>query len=147
MKTLILSFTLVFIFLTFSELLAHPRFSVRLQDNCMDCHYNPTGGLMRNEGGWYYGRNIMSMMTPRDQEISMSPKINDNISIGFDYRTQFLYSEEKSRTDFQQMTGSVYTNFAIAKKINVLGRYDFIWDIWEAYAVAKILPLDGYLKV
>jgi len=76
----------------------------------------------------------------------MTPKIGDNISFGLDYRTQFLYSAEKKRADFQQMTGSVYTNVALAKNINLLGRYDFINQIWEAYGVAHILPNNGYIK-
>ena len=146
MKILILIYALIIYLFPVAELFSHPRFSVRLQDNCIDCHFNPTGGMIRNEGGWYYGKNIMSMITPRDQDFMTSPKIGDNISIGLDYRTQFLYSEEKSRTDFQQMTGSIYTNFAIAKNINILGRYDFINEIWEAYGVAHILPNNGYIK-
>jgi len=104
MKILILIYVLIIYLFPVAELFSHPRFSVRLQDNCIDCHFNPTGGMIRNEGGWYYGKNIMSMITPRDQDFMTSPKISDNISIGLDYRTQFLYSEEKSRTDFQQMT-------------------------------------------
>ena len=124
-----------------------PRFAVRLGDKCIDCHYNPTGGLIRNEDGWNFGKNILSAISPREQDFSMSPKIGENITLGLDYRTQFLYSAEKDRADFQQMTGSIYTNIALAEKINLLARYDFIYDIWEAYGVANILPGNGYLKV
>ena len=86
------------------------------------------------------------MISPRDKEFSTSPKIGDNISIGIDYRTQFLYSEEMKKTDFQQMSGSIYTNIGIAKTINVLARYDFVNFIWEAYGVAHILPNNSYIK-
>ena len=123
-----------------------PRFAVRLGDKCIDCHYNPTGGIIRNEDGWNFGKNIMSAITPRDSDFATTPKIGNNITLGLDYRTQFLYSEEKSRTDFQQMTGSIYTNVGLAKNINLIGRYDFIQDIWEAYGVAHILPNNGYIK-
>jgi len=129
-----------------STALSLPRFAVRLGDKCIDCHYNPTGGIIRNEDGWNYGKNILSAISPREQDFAMTPKIGDNITFGLDYRTQFLYSEEKSRTDFQQMTGSIYTNVGLAKNINLLGRYDFINQVWEAYGVAHILPNNGYIK-
>jgi len=124
-----------------------PRFAVRLGDNCVDCHYNPTGGIIRNEDGWNYGKNILSAISPREQDFAMTPKIGDNITLGLDYRTQFIYSSEKEQADFQQMTGSIYTNVALAKTINLLARYDFIYNIWEAYGVANILPGNGYIKV
>jgi hypothetical protein len=134
--------------LLISDVFSLPRFAVRLGDKCIDCHYNPTGGIIRNEDGWNYGKNIMSAITPRDQDFATTPKIGDNISFGLDYRTQFLYSSDTSRTrtDFQQMTGSIYTNVGLAKNINLLGRYDFINQIWEAYGVAHILPNNSYIK-
>jgi hypothetical protein len=145
-KTAIYFSLLISLFL-FSSVYSLPRFAVRLGDKCVDCHYNPTGGLIRNENGWNYGKNILSAISPREQDFAMSPKIGENITLGLDYRTQFIYSSEKDRADFQQMTGSIYTNVALSEKINLLARYDFIYDIWEAYGVAYILPGDGYLKV
>jgi hypothetical protein len=139
-------FTLLVFSLLFENALSLPRFAVRLGDKCIDCHYNPTGGIIRNDGGWNFGKNILSTISPREQEFLQTPKIGDNISFGLDYRTQFLYSEEKGRTDFQQMTGSIYTNVGLAKNINLSGRYDFINEIWEAYGVAHILPNNGYIK-
>jgi hypothetical protein len=44
------------------------------------------------------------------------------------------------------MTGSVYGRVGLSQKINILARYDFIQDIWEAYGVAQILPNNGYIK-
>jgi hypothetical protein len=136
---------LLFLASTFSYSI--PRYAVGLGDRCIDCHYNPTGGVIRNENGWYYGRNIMSAISPRDQDFTMTPKIGNNITIGLDYRTQFLYSTEKKKYDFQQMTGSIYTNFSLAENINLIGRYDFIQEIWEAYGVLHFLPNNSYVKV
>jgi hypothetical protein len=141
-------FSLLLSAIFINTILSLPRFAVRLGDKCIDCHYNPTGGIIRNEDGWNFGKNIMSAITPRDQDFATSPKIGNNITFGLDYRTQFLYTSDtsKSRTDFQQMTGSIYTNVGLAKNINLLGRYDFINQIWEAYGVAHILPNNGYIK-
>jgi hypothetical protein len=138
---------LIFFILLSASAFGLPRFAVRLGDKCIDCHFNPTGGIIRNEDGWNYGKNILSAISPREKDFMITPKIGDNIYIGLDYRTQYLYSSEKKRTDFQQMTGSVYTNVGLAKNINLLGRYDFIYNIWEAYGVAHILPNNSYIKV
>jgi hypothetical protein len=44
------------------------------------------------------------------------------------------------------MTGSLYGRIGLSKKINILTRYDFVNDIWEAFGVANILPNNGYIK-
>ena len=147
MKKLIFLSLSLMIFLANNLSFSLPRYAVRLGDKCIDCHYNPTGGIIRNESGWYYGKNIMSAVSPREQDFAMTPKIGDNITIGLDYRTQFLYSTEKEKYDFQQMTGSIYTNFALAENLNLIGRYDFIQEIWEAYGILHFLPNNGYIKV
>lgn len=131
----------------FHQLSALPRFALQQKDRCISCHVNPTGGIMRNENGFFFGKNVVSMISPRDEDFKLSPKFSDNVSFGFDYRSQFLYSQEKSRTDFQDMTGSIYLNASISNKIDVLARYDFVQSIWEGFAVARILPNDSYLKV
>lgn len=129
-----------------SNIYSLPRFSLRLNDNCAECHVNPTGGGMRNEDGINFGKNVISMISPRDSEFLMSPKISENISIGIDYRSQFLYSGERKRGDFHDMSGSAYLNINASEKIDISARYDFVQGIWEAYAVAKILPNDSYIK-
>ena len=144
------SYTTLLIFLIFIavnfENFSLPRFATKLRDKCVDCHYNPTGGIIRNDNGFFYGQNMLSMISPRSDEFSMSPKLNENISFGLDFRGQFLYSQEKSRTDFQRMTASLYTNVNLSKKINIIARYDFVNEIWEGYGVARILPNDSYIK-
>jgi hypothetical protein len=139
-------FIMLILILVTGEIFSLPRFAVKLGDRCIDCHYNPTGGIIRNLDGWHWGKNILSMISTKDADFSMSPKISDNISIGIDYRTQFLYSQEKNRTDFQKMSGSMYTNLGLSKRINVIGKYDFVNLIWEGYGVAQILPGNGYIK-
>lgn len=137
---------LIVLLLTSSVIYSLPRFAVRLNDKCIDCHVNPTGGIIRNENGWYYGKLPMSMISPREKEFTLSPKLTDNIVFGLDMRGQFLYSQERSKTDFQDMTGALYSNVKLSEKIDVVTRYDFVQGIWEAYGVARILPFNGYVK-
>ncbi|MDP2364272.1 MAG: hypothetical protein Q8M94_10965, partial [Ignavibacteria bacterium] len=80
------------------------------------------------------------------KDFVMSPKISDNISIGLDYRTQYIYSQSIKRTYFQNMTAALHTNFALSKQINLVGKYDFVNQLWEGYGVANILPGNGYVK-
>jgi hypothetical protein len=124
-----------------------PRFALQQKDKCISCHINPTGGIMRNENGFFFGRNVVSMSSPRDKNFIISPKLTDNVSFGFDYRSQLIYSQEKKRADFQDMTGSLYLNASVSSDIDVLARYDFPNSIWEAYGIARILPNNGYVKV
>jgi hypothetical protein len=131
---------------SFTSSYALPRLSVRLNDRCIDCHVNPTGGTMRNINGWYYGKLPMSIISPRDKEVKLSPKLNENISFGLDIRGQFLYSQERKRTDFQDMTAGIYGNVKLSEKIDIVARYDFVQGIWEGYGIARVLPLNGYIK-
>lgn len=146
MKKQIISFLFAVPFLTSFDSFALPRFALNLGNRCIDCHYNPSGGVIRNLDGWNWGKNTLSLLSTRDKDFIMSPRISDNISIGLDYRTQFLYSQEKKRTDFQNMTGSIYTNFSVSKEINISAKYDFVNKLWEGYGVAHILPNSGYIK-
>ena len=95
-RTKYLLVLIIFIFSS-EQFLALPRFSLQQKDRCSNCHFNPTGGMMRNENGFFFGKNVISMISPRDQDFKLSPKLTDNVSFGFDYRSQFLYSQEKKR--------------------------------------------------
>ncbi|KAF0153073.1 MAG: hypothetical protein FD143_513 [Ignavibacteria bacterium] len=123
-----------------------PRFALSQKDKCADCHVNPTGGIVRNENGFFFGKNVVSMISPREEEFKLSPKFSESVLFGFDYRSQFMYSEERKRSDFMDMTGSVYLSAALAPDIDVIARYDFVQRIWEGYGIAKILPNESYIK-
>lgn len=135
------------ILLSVNELYALPRFALRQGGTCADCHVNPTGGLLRNSGGFAFGKNVLPMERV-DKEFPMSQNIGENIQYGLDFRgNSYLYiTEGHKRIDFQSMSGSIYTNVDLSEKISIFARYDFIWQIWEAYGIAHILPNDGYIK-
>lgn len=101
---------------------------------------------MRKENGFFFGKNVLSMISAKDKDFPVSNKLSENISFGLDYRSQLLYSQEKNRADFHDMSGSAYLNVSLSNKIDVMSRYDFVQSIWEAYAVARILPNDSYIK-
>lgn len=136
------------LFFTLSiEIFALPRFALREGSACSDCHVNPTGGNLRNYGGWVWGKTFLPMISPREK-FDMSNKLNENILFGFDLRGQLLgrMTDSTTQMDFQRMTGSVYTSVGLSEEINVFARYDFIQAIWEAYGTAHILPNNSYIK-
>lgn len=141
---------LLIVVFTVPQIYSLPRFALKTGGMCADCHANPTGGLLRNESGFSYGKNALKMWNSykEGEELEISPAIGKNISYGFDFRTQYLakFDSAKSKSDFQNMTGSMYFGTTLSEKMEVAARYDFVWGVWEAYAVAKVLPFNGYLK-
>ncbi len=150
MKRIRLFFMLIFIAGFFYSGFALPRFALRLGNSqCISCHVNPSGGDMRNTGGWAFGKSVLPMFPAHGESFKISNMIGENIMFGFDFRTQYLVKTTDSTTqsDFQRMNGSIYTDIEFSSKINAFARYDFVWDIWEAYLTAHILPNNGYIKV
>ncbi len=143
---LFISILVIALFISINESFATPRFALRMHDRCIDCHMNPTGGGQRNLNGFHYGKNILSMISPREKDFKLSPQLTDNIYLGLDYRMQYLFSQELGRTDFQDMSGNIYFGVELSDKISAQGRYDFVNFIWEGFAVAKIFPNDSYIK-
>jgi hypothetical protein len=144
-----LFFFLLIFSAAFSVDFALPRFALMTNSQCIDCHVNPTGGNLRNNPGWTYGKNKLALVSPRDDDFKMTNRLGENILFGLDFRTQYLVkmTDSTKQTDFQRMTGSIYTGVELSEDINLSARYDFIWSIWEAYATAHILPNNSYVKV
>jgi hypothetical protein len=128
---------------------AIPRYALRMGAQCVDCHISPTGGEMRNKGGWHYSLRALPLISPRekDEALNMSNEIGKNIDIGLDYRTQYLYSQELQKTAFQKMQGAIYIDAKIMDSIDVYANYDFVNTNWEGFVVAHIFPNSSYLKV
>lgn len=147
MKLFYVLFYCFLIFLSLSEVYALPRFALRQGGTCGDCHVNPTGGLLRNSGGFAFGKNVLPMERV-SKDFPTTQNIGDNIQYGLDFRgNSYLFlGENTKRIDFQSMSGSIYTNVDLSDKISIFARYDFIWQIWEAYGIAHILPNEGYVK-
>ncbi len=140
---LILAFILFFICEAFSL----PRFALKENSSCIDCHVNPTGGIIRNRSGWSYSKNMMAMISPRS-DFEMSNKIGENIQFGFDARGQYLLqmTDSTKKTDFQKMNASLYTSIDLSEDISFVARYDFLQDIWEGYGIAHLIPEVFYVK-
>jgi hypothetical protein len=131
-----------------------PRFSSRMNLPCQSCHINPSGGGMRNTFGANFGRDDISIKAwQEDYSLDdFSTKLTDFISYGADFR--FLsYYQSKTRPDassssFFPMQMDVYFNLAVSKKISLFVNPAFGPNgRLEMFALGKVLPLNGYLKL
>jgi len=57
-----------------------------------------------------------------------------------------FFTQKKKQNRLPADTGSIYTNVGLAKNINLLGRYDFINQVWEAYVLLTFCRIMATLK-
>lgn len=127
---------------------ALPKFATRQGAKCQSCHINPTGKGMRSTFGSTYGREELTMTTYKEQTDieEFSPMLNDFFTVGIDYRTLFYYREQNSTSSFFQMQGDLYLDLRLNKKFRIY--FDKgLYSGFEVFGLAKVLPLEGYVKV
>ena len=131
-----------------------PRFSSRMNLPCQSCHINPSGGGMRNTFGANFGRDDISVKAWQEDYAldEFSTKLTNFISYGADFRFLTFYQSktnpDASLSSFFPMQMDVYFNLAISKKINLYVNPAFgPYGRLEMFGIAKVLPLNGYLKL
>jgi hypothetical protein len=171
MKTaLLIVFTIVFI----QSMSGLPRYALLVGTRCASCHVNPTGGQMRNDYGLSYSVNAIPLrstdVAPAQSDSSgdstdnsaahsgftFDPHLTDNITIGGDYRGQFIYDIASKTTTFQGMTATIYTTIQIAKTVTLYYKQDILNQAYSNPASSNfagpeifsiIEPMSGfYLK-
>ena len=140
--------------------LALPRFALMMGARCSSCHVNPTGGQMRSDYGVTFSSDKLPIEDLRDSDFTFTGKLNENISLGGDYRSQFIYDGLSKSTTFQAMTTSIYGSAALSKKFVFYFKQDIVngtysgpgglnaglYNGTEVYGLAKVLPGGGYIK-
>ena len=127
---------------------ALPKFATRQGAKCQSCHINPTGKGMRSSFGGAYGREELPMPTYKDKFDleDFSPMLNDFFTVGMDYRNLFFYEPRNKDASFFQMQGDLYLDLRLNRKFRIY--YDKgLYSGFEIFGLAKVLPLDGYIKV
>ena len=157
MKRLVfILFISIFLFALTQQVFALPRFALMTGAKCASCHVNPTGGQMRTEYGIGYSTDKLPLEASRDSDFTFDSKISDNISIGGDYRSQFVYDDLSKTTTFQSMTTSIYGAVTLSKKVSfyfkqdiVNGTYDFPTNFYagtEVFGIFRLFPKGWYIK-
>lgn len=154
--------TVLLCWFTPAELAALPRFALMSGAKCASCHVNPTGGQMRTEyGATSFSVDLLPLRAskPEDGEseedaFTFNPKLSENISIGGDYRSQFIYDDASKASTFQLMTMTLYGTVKLTKKILFYYKQDIVNNAYgvsgfggpEAFAIGRILPNNWYVK-
>ena len=103
---------------------------------------------MRSTFGATYGREELPMPTYKEKTDieDYSAMLNDIFTIGMDYRTLFYYLQSNSQSSFFQMQGDLYLDLRLNKKFRIY--FDKgLYNGFEVFGLAKVLPLDGYIKL
>lgn len=143
-----LSLFLILLTFVFGSIEALPKFATRQGAKCQSCHINPTGKGMRSTFGSTYGREELTMSTYKEETDieEYSPMLNDFFTVGMDYRTLFYFREQNSTSSFFQMQGDLYLDLRLNKKFRIY--FDKgLYSGFEVFGLAKVLPLDGYIKL
>ncbi|MBI1804697.1 MAG: hypothetical protein HY033_02520 [Ignavibacteriae bacterium] len=138
---------------------ALPRFALMTGAKCAACHVNPTGGQMRTDYGTTFSSDVLPLRATRDDDFTFSGKLNDNISIGGDYRSQFIYDfatdpsdGQSGKTSFHAMTTTIYGAAKLGKKFTFYFKQDIVNSGYgalvgpEVFGIARILPNQWYIK-
>ena len=130
---------------------ALPKFASRMNLSCQSCHVNPTGGGLRNTYGVSYGQEDLPIPTWQEDFTLdlMTTQINDVITVGANFRTLYFSQQTgptTSRNSFFQMQSDLYLSARLAKK-TLIYLNKGLGARFEAFGLAGILPLDGYVKV
>jgi len=153
-------FTILFIgaviLFQLNELIAYPRFAAYTGEKCMDCHVNPTGGIMRNFAGTKYAeKNLnMDMFKKIAGKTKFDPRLTKAISIGGDVRVAQVDNEVDGKSNYNSflaMQGDAYLNVELNKIVDVFVTSGIlipgIETRYEVYGMLHNLPANGFFKV
>lgn len=158
-KLIFVLFAGAFSFLAYSvlnELQAYPRFAAYSGDKCMDCHVNPTGGIMRNFAGNKYAEKNLAMDLFRKVagKTKFDPRLTKAVSIGGDVRVAQVDNEIPNNSNFNSflaMQGDAYLNVELNDIVNVFATSGIsipeIEARYEVYGMLSNLPANGFFKV
>lgn len=136
---------------------ALPRFALITGAKCGSCHVNPTGGQMRTDFGTKWGDDKLPLEATKDTDFAINPQVSDNLSFGFDYRSQFIYDQHSQTSTFQAMTTALYGDFRLSRRVSFYfkqdiingtygGLYNGLYNGTEVYGLLRIVPGSWYVK-
>ncbi|MBZ0268795.1 hypothetical protein K8I85_11605, partial [bacterium] len=136
---------------------ATPRLAMRLGQDCLLCHQNPSGGGMRSEyASQYLLPERLAMRGGTDEAAAeeapfTNPRIADNVVLGLDLRTAYLQRDDRDAgNNFLPMQGALHLAVELEARASIHVREEMAQGAARAvelYGLAFVLPASGYVKV
>jgi hypothetical protein len=147
MRNICTPLVVVLLLLSGTDVLALPRFAAKNEQKCNLCHIDPTGGSMRNSfGSQYFAMTELAVhKTTLDQISKFQPNVSDNISIGADLRTLYIYDKNAKQSTFFQMESKLYVSAQVNDQFSI-SVYDNINTGFEVFGTGYYLPYHGYIR-
>ena len=112
---------ILFSLISLSFIFSLPSYAIEENSGCINCHVNPTGGVMRND----YGSNIYSLDELSIRKWIKDKKfdgyISDNIQIGGEFRVQSYAGQNKS--NIFPMQFDIHSNIEFNNDISMFMKY------------------------
>lgn len=146
---------IVFIAGIAAELRSYPRFAAYTGDKCMDCHVNPTGGIMRNFAGSKFAEKNLNMEMFRKiaGKTKFDPRITKAVSVGGDVRVAQVDNqvpENANYNSFLAMQGDVYLNVELNEIVDVFATSGIyipgVETRYEVFGMLHNLPANAFFK-
>lgn len=124
--------------------------------SCGACHVNPTGGMIRNAAGYYFGTRTLPMSSKINEDISQSIELiqsNKFISLGGDFRFMNLISDRRGKTEphYFPMQADLYADLRLMKYVSFVTQFGLERGgnsaVREVFGLLHNLPYNGYLKL
>jgi hypothetical protein len=92
--------------------------------SCSACHLNPTGGMVRNRTGLYYGTHTLNMVKVPQDFVPIAGKLSDlgeTVMLGGDFRTLHLFTNQSGRTEsyYFPMQADLYVGVRLMKYLSL----------------------------
>lgn len=136
---------------------ATPRLAMRLGQDCLLCHQNPSGGGMRSEYASQYllpERLTMKAGVAEngaEEAPFANPRIADNVVLGLDLRTAYLdLQNQDAGNNFLQMEGALHLSVELSPSASIQLSEEMAQGAARAveiYGLAFVLPGSGFVKV
>jgi len=91
---------------------------------CSSCHLNPTGGMVRNRTGLYYGTHTLNMVKVPQNFVPIAGKLSDlgdTVMLGGDFRTMHLFTNQSGKTEsyYFPMQADLYAGVRVMKYLSI----------------------------
>jgi hypothetical protein len=123
--------------------------------SCNVCHVNPSGGMLRNDTGYYFGTKTLPMVReiPENVQSYMEKlKPNEHIRLGGDFRFMSLYEEDREKNPaLFPMQADLYLDVDLHEYVAFMTQFGLERGgnaaVREAFGMVRDFPFNSYIKL